>query len=114
MTSQAQAVSPLPGVRGLVFLGFPLHPAGQPSTERAKHLFDVQIPMLFLQGTRDNLADLPLVESVCKELGQRATLKLYQDADHSFHVPARTGRKDSEVLAELLDTLAGWINAVVN
>jgi hypothetical protein len=114
MTSQAQAVSPLPGVRGLVFLGFPLHPAGQPSTERAKHLLDVQIPMLFLQGTRDNLADLPLVESVCKELGQRATLKLYQDADHSFHVPARTGRKDSEVLAELLDTLAGWINAVVN
>ena len=110
MTSQAQAVSPLPGVRGLIFLGFPLHPAGQPSTERAKHLFEVQIPMLFLQGTRDDLAHLPLVESVCKEIGPRATLKLFQDADHSFHVPARTGRKDSEVLAELLDLLAGWIN----
>jgi uncharacterized protein len=114
MTSQAQAVSPLPGVRGLIFLGFPLHPAGQPSTERAKHLFDVQIPMLFLQGTRDDLAHLPLVESVCKELGRRATLKLFQEADHSFHVPARTGRRDPEVLAELLDTLEGWINAVVN
>ena len=114
MTSQAQAALPLPGVRGLVFLGFPLHPAGQPSTERAKHLFDVQIPMLFLQGTRDDLAHLPLVESVCKELGRRATLKLFQEADHSFHVPARTGRRDPEVLAELLDTLEGWINAVVN
>ena len=110
MTSQAQAVSPLPGVRGLIFLGFPLHPAGQPSTERAKHLFDVKIPMLFLQGTRDALAHLPLVESVCKELGTRATLKLFPDADHSFHVPARTGRKDPEVLAELLDALAGWID----
>jgi uncharacterized protein len=113
MTSQAQAVSPLPGVRGLVFLGFPLHPAGQPSTERAKHLFDVQIPMLFLQGTRDDLAHLPLVESLCRELGPRATLKLFQDANHSFHVPARTGRKDPEVLAELLDALAGWINSGV-
>ena len=110
MTSQAQAVSALPGVRGLVFLGFPLHPAGQPSTERAKHLSDVKIPMLFLQGTRDDLAHLPLIESVCKELGPRATLKLFQEADHSFHVPARTGRKDPEVLAELLDTLAGWMN----
>ena len=113
MTSQAQAVSPLPGVRGLVFLGFPLHPAGQPSTERAKHLFDVQIPMLFLQGTRDDLAHLPLVETLCKELGPRATLKLFQGANHSFHVPARTGRKDPEVLAELLDSLAGWINAAI-
>src|SRR5205823_14484277 len=97
MTSQAQAASPLPGVRGLVFLGFPLHPPGQPSEERAKHLFDVQIPMLFLQGTRDDFATLPLIEAVCKQLGERATLKLFQDADHSFHVPARTGRKDAEV-----------------
>ena len=113
MTSQAQAVSPLPGVRGLVFLGFPLHPAGQPSTERAKHLFDVKIPMLFLQGTRDSLAHLPLIESLCKELGPRATLKLFQEADHSFHVPARTGRKDSEVLDELLDALASWIDAAI-
>src|SRR5688572_4608469 len=114
MTSQAQAVSPLPGVRGLIFLGFPLHPAGQPSTERAKHLFDVQIPMLFLQGTRDDLAQLPLIESLCKELSSRATLKLFQEADHSFHVPARTGRKDSEVLAELLDALVGWINSAAH
>ena len=109
MTSQAQAATPLPHVRGLVFLGFPLHPAGQPSNDRAKHLFDVQIPMLFLQGTRDDLAHLPLLEPLCKQLGSRATLKLFQDADHSFHVPARTGRKDSEVMTELLDALAAWI-----
>ncbi len=112
MTSQAQATSPLPGVRGLIFLGFPLHPPGQPSTERAKHLFDVQIPMLFLQGTRDEFAELSLLEGVCKQLGPRATLKLFKDADHSFHVPARTGRKDSEVLAELLDALAEWTNQI--
>ena len=110
MTSQAQAAAPLPGVRGLVFLGFPLHPPGKPSDERGKHLFDVQIPILFLQGTRDDLANLPLIEALCQELGTRATLKLFQDADHSFHVPARTGRKDSEVRTELLDALAGWIN----
>src|SRR3989442_4387845 len=109
MTSQAQAESPLPGVRGLVFLGFPLHPPGRPSDERGKHLFDVQIPMLFLQGTRDDFANLELIEPLCKQLGARATLKLFHDADHSFHVPARTGRKDSEVLAELLDALADWI-----
>ena len=109
MTSQAQAGSPLPGVRGLAFLGFPLHPPGQPSDERAKHLFDVQIPMLFLQGTRDDFANLQLIDPLCKELGARATLKLFQEADHSFHVPARTGRKDAEVRAELLDVLADWI-----
>src|SRR5438093_806608 len=113
MTSQAQAASPLPGVRGLVFLGFPLHPPGQPSEERAKHLSDVRIPMLFLQGTRDDFAHLPLLESLCKQLGARATLKLFQDADHSFHVPARTGRKDSEVRDELLDALADWIGKVI-
>jgi len=110
MSSQAQAASPLPAVRGLVFLGFPLHPAGRPSVERAKHLFEVQIPMLFLQGTRDNLANLQLVEGLCEQLGARATLKLFQDADHSFHVPARTGRKDSEVRVELLNALADWMN----
>jgi len=109
MTSQAQAASPLPGVRGLVFLGFPLHPAGRPSDERAKHLFEVQIPMLFLQGTRDGLADLNLLEPLCKRLGSRATLKLFEGADHSFHVPARSGRKDSEVRAAMLDILATWI-----
>jgi predicted alpha/beta-hydrolase family hydrolase len=114
MTSQAQAGSPLPGVRGLVFLGFPLHPPGQPSDDRAKHLFNVQIPMLFLQGTRDDFANLPLLEAVCQQLGARATLKLFQDADHSFHVPARSGRKDSEVRAQLLNCFADWIQVVLD
>ena len=114
MTSQAQAESPLPGVRGLLFLGFPLHPPGQPSEERGKHLFDVEIPMLFLQGTRDDFANLQLVEALCKQLRVRATLKLFQDADHSFRVPARAGRKDAEVRAELLDALAAWINVVIS
>jgi predicted alpha/beta-hydrolase family hydrolase len=113
MTSQAQAGAPLPGVRGLVFLGFPLHPPGKPSDERAKHLLEVQIPMLFLQGTRDEFANLPLLEGVCKQLGARATLKLFQDADHSFHVPARTGRKDPEVRAELLDALVAWLSRAI-
>ncbi|TMG86731.1 MAG: alpha/beta hydrolase [Betaproteobacteria bacterium] len=113
MTSQAQAASPLSGVHGLAFLGFPLHPAGRPSDERAKHLFDVRIPMLFLQGTRDQLADLQLLQALAGQLAARATLKLFQDADHSFHVPARTGRKDSEVMADLLDALAGWIDMTV-
>ncbi len=114
MTSQTQAASPLMGVRGLVFLGFPLHPPGQPSDERAKHLFDVQIPMLFLQGTRDDFAELPLLEPLCQRLGSRATLKLFADADHSFHVPARTGRTDLEVRAELLDTIAQWVATALN
>ena len=114
MTSQALAASPLPGVRGLVFLGFPLHPAGRPSDERANHLLEVQAPMLFLQGTRDQLADVQLVRALAERLGARATLKLFDDADHSFQVPARTGRKDAEVRAELLDVLAGWIERVIN
>jgi predicted alpha/beta-hydrolase family hydrolase len=109
MTSQAQAIEPLPGVKGLAFLGFPLHPAGKPSIERAEHLRQVKIPMLFLQGTRDELAKLDLLQPVIDKLGARATLKLLQDADHSFHVPARTGRKDAEVRAEMLDALAQWI-----
>ena len=112
MTSQAQAAAPMPNVRGLVFLGFPLHPAGKPSQDRAKHLFDVKIPMLFLQGTSDKLAELDQLNPVCKALGTRATLKLFAEADHSFHVPARTGRKDAEVLAEVLDALAAWIEGV--
>jgi predicted alpha/beta-hydrolase family hydrolase len=112
MTSQAQAISPLPGVRGLVFLGFPLHPPGNPSDERAKHLFEVQIPMLFLQGTRDEFANLDLLQPLCKKLSRRATLKLIQDGDHSFHVPARTGRKDPEVREELLNIMAEWIAKV--
>jgi predicted alpha/beta-hydrolase family hydrolase len=113
MTSQAQAKAPLEGVHGLAFLGFPLHPAGRPSQDRAKHLFEVKIPMLFLQGTRDNLASLDQLEPVCKQLGKRATLKLFADADHSFHVPARTGRKDAQVLDEILDALAAWLDSVI-
>jgi predicted alpha/beta-hydrolase family hydrolase len=113
MTSQAQAESPLPGVRGLAFLGFPLHAVGRPSDERAKHLLEVAIPMLFLQGTRDALADVHLVKNLAKKLGSRATLKLLFDADHSFHVPARSGRKDAEVRAEVLDAIASWIETVV-
>ena len=109
MTSQAQAIEPLPGVKGLAFIGFPLHPAGKPSVERAEHLCEVKIPMLFMQGTRDELAKLELLEPVVHQLGARATLKLLQDADHSLHVPARTGRKDAEVRAEMLDVLATWI-----
>jgi predicted alpha/beta-hydrolase family hydrolase len=109
MTSQAQAIEPLSGVEGLAFIGFPLHPAGKPSTERAEHLRDVSIPMLFLQGTRDELANLKLLRPLIKRLGTRATLKLLKDADHSFHVPARTGRKDPDVRAEMLDLLAAWI-----
>ena len=111
MTSQAQAASALTGLRGLIFLGFPLHPPGQPSDERAQHLFDVQIPMLFLQGTRDDFAHLPLLEPLCKQFGSRATLKLFENADHSFHVPARSGRKDSEVQDELIDAMAKWMEA---
>ncbi len=113
MTSQAQAKASLQGVRGLAFLGFPLHPAGHPSQDRADHLFDVQIPMLFLQGTRDTLASLDQLEPLCKKLGRRATLKLFADADHSFHVPARTGRKDAQVLGDVLDALAAWLNSVI-
>ncbi|KQY54654.1 alpha/beta family hydrolase [Lysobacter sp. Root494] len=109
MTSQAQAASPLPGVRGLAFLGFPLHPAGKPSDERAAHLSDVEVPMLFLQGSRDELASLDLLEPVVARLGAKATLTVFDDADHSFHVPARSGRKDAQVLAEVLDMLAGWL-----
>jgi len=113
MTSQAQAKAPLKGVCGLAFLGFPLHPAGRPSQDRAAHLFEVQIPMLFLQGTRDSLASLDQIESLCKKLGRRATLKLFKDADHSFHVPARTGRKDSQVLGDMLDAFAAWLDDVI-
>src|SRR5215510_1701580 len=113
MTSQAQAAAPLAGVRGLVFLGFPLHPAGRPSAERGKHLSDVQVPMLFLQGTRDALATLEQLKPLCKALGKRATLKLFEDADHSFHVPARTGRKDPQVRGEMLDALVEWIDTVI-
>ena len=109
MTSQAQADSPLPGVCGLAFLGFPLHPAGRPSKDRGDHLFQVHIPMLFLQGMRDALADMSQLKPLCEALGAQATLRLFPDADHSFHVPARSGRTDGQVLAELLDALAAWL-----
>jgi predicted alpha/beta-hydrolase family hydrolase len=113
MTSQAQARSPLPGVRGLAFFGFPLHPAGKPSSDRAKHLADVEIPMLFLQGTRDALAELSLVEPAVKGLGARATLRLLEGADHSFHVLKSSGRNDREVMDEALDAFVGWVEATV-
>lgn len=113
MTSQAQAIAPLPGVRGLAFLGFPLHPAGKPSSERADHLSAVHIPMLFLQGTRDQLATLELIEPLCGSLGQRSTLQLFADADHSFHVPARSGRTDADVREAVLDALSAWIAAAI-
>jgi len=109
MTSQAQAAAPLAGVSGLAFFGFPLHAAGVPSDARAKHLLDVAVPMLFLQGTRDALADAKLMQALAKRLGKVATLAFFEEADHSFHVPARTGRKDVEVLSDVLDTLASWI-----
>lgn len=114
MTSQAQAASPLPGVRGLVFLGFPLHPPGRPSAERAEHLFKVEIPMLFLQGDRDEFAQPPILHSVIDKLGSRATLKVFPDADHSFHVPARTGRKDADIRTLLFDTVSDWVEAVLS
>ena len=113
MTSQAQAIAPLTGVRGLAFLGFPLHAAGRPSRDRGEHLLEVKIPMLFLQGTRDALADMNELQPLCKGLGKRATLKLFEDADHSFHVPAKSGRSDAQVRIELLDALSEWIGATI-
>jgi len=112
MSSQAQAAEPLPGVRGVAFLGFPLHAPGKPSGERAAHLFDLRVPMLFLQGSRDDFADIALLRPLVERLGARALLKVFADADHSFHVPARSGRKDAEVREEVLDALAAWIAAV--
>jgi hypothetical protein len=109
MTSQAQAASPLPGVRGLVFVGFPLHPPGKPADERGAHLFDVQIPMLFLQGTRDEFAELNLLQNLVGKIGARASLKLFDDADHSFHAPARTGKKDPQIRAEMADAMVEWM-----
>lgn len=112
MTSQTQAIALLEGVRGLVFFAFPLHPAGASSDTRAAHLTQVKIPMLFLQGTRDALADLALLKRAVKSLGPPATLVLAENADHSFHVPAKTGRKDREVLDEILDAAAAWMASV--
>jgi len=112
MTSQAQAVQPLPGVRGLVFLGFPLHPAGKPSTQRAAHLGEISIPMLFVQGTRDKLAEPELIRPVVAALPS-ASCHEVETADHSFHVPARSGRTDREAMTEILDAVAAWIRLTV-
>jgi hypothetical protein len=109
MTSQAQALEPLPDVHGLAFIGFPLHPPGKPSNERAAHLSHVHIPTLFLQGTRDDLAELQLIRALASELGSRATLQLFDDADHSFHVRKSSGQTDAQVLVRLADVLAEWI-----
>lgn len=108
MTSQAQADAPLPGVKGLVFVGFPLHPASKPSIERAAHLDAVRVPMLFLQGSRDALADLALLAPVVADLAPRATLRIVEGADHSFKVPARTGRSPGDVIAGLAGDIASW------
>jgi predicted alpha/beta-hydrolase family hydrolase len=111
MTSQAQALEPLADVRGLVFFAFPLHPAGKPAVTRAEHLSNIAVPMLFLQGSKDALAELDLLQQTMAELHGRATLDLIADADHAFHVPVKTGRKDSEVMAALLATAVRWMSA---
>jgi hypothetical protein len=113
MTSAAQAEHPLPGVQGLVFLGFPLHPPNQPSDARAQHLDGIQIPMLFLQGTRDDLADLELMRQVCRRLGGRATLHEVAQADHSFRLPKQADRDSAQVMAELAATIGEWVERVV-
>jgi len=113
MTSTAHAEQALPGVRGLVFLGFPLHPPGRPSDSRAEHLAQVQIPMLFLQGDRDDFADLKRLKPVVTRLGERATLHLAEGGDHSFHVLKRSGRTDAEVMAELVETIVAWTAGIV-
>jgi len=108
MTSTAQAEAPLPGVRGLAFLGFPLHPPGKPSVSRAEHLFQIRVPMLFLQGTRDEFATRELLTGVCDQLGSLATLDLIDDGDHSFKVPKRAGRSPEQVMGDLADRLVAW------
>jgi len=109
MTSQAQAAAPMEGVRGLVFVGFPLHPAGKPGIDRAAHLADVKLPMLFLQGTRDELAELALLQGVVQGLGKKATLHLGDDADHAFHVRAKSGRNDEQVIQALAAAIVAWL-----
>ena len=113
MTSQAQAEEPLPGVRGLAFIGFPLHPAGRPSDSRAEHLARVEIPLLFLQGTRDALAERPLLEALLARLGTRASVSWLEDADHAFHVPMRSGRTDAEVMTSALEALCAWLERLL-
>jgi len=112
MSSQAASQGLLEGVRGLVFFGFPLHPPNKPSTKRAEHLEKVRIPMLFLQGTRDTLADLNLLRPICSSLGSRTQLHVIETADHSFHVQKSSGRTDAEVLHELAQTTASWAERI--
>ncbi len=114
MTSQAQAHEPLPGVRGLVFLGFPLHAPGRPGTARAEHLASVNVPMLFLQGTRDEFAQLDLLQEVVRKLVRSATLHLVEEGDHSFKVPKRTGKSEGDVMNELVETFQQWAARVVS
>lgn len=112
MTSNAAAKQPLPGVKGIVFFGFPLHAPGKPSSERADHLSGVPVPMLFLQGTRDKLADLEFLRPVCRKLGDRATLQIFEDADHSFHIPKRSGKTDEQIRQELARRVADWADTL--
>src|SRR2546422_80843 len=112
--SQARASQPVPGVRGLVFLAFPLHPPGRPGTTRAEHLTSVDVPMLFLQGTRDEFAQLDLLQEVVRKLGDRATLHLIEEGDHSFKVRKRTGKSDSDIMNELAATIQQWAARVVS
>ncbi|HKW64413.1 MAG TPA: alpha/beta family hydrolase [Candidatus Acidoferrum sp.] len=114
MTSQAMAENLLKPVKGLVFFGFPLHPPKRPGTKRAEHLSKIDVPMLFLQGTRDTLADLTLLRPICEKLGARATLHIIPEADHSFHVPKRSGKTDTEVITELAQTTASWANRLID
>lgn len=113
MTSVAQATEPLPGVRGLVFLGFPLHPPGRPGEKRAEHLGQIRVPLLFVQGTRDDFAELPLLERVLARLGERATLHLVEGGDHSFRVLKRTGRTEADVMGEVVSAIDAWATALV-
>lgn len=113
MTSTAQAEEPIPGVRGLVFFGFPLHAAGRPAFTRAQHLSAVQLPMLFLQGTRDALADPTLIRPLCDRLGARVTLEMFEHADHSFRVPRRSGGSDEPVLEGLATVAAEWMRSTI-
>jgi len=113
MTSQAQAASPLPQVGGLAFFGFPLHAAGKPSTERAAHLFAIAIPMLFLQGSKDKLAEPAVIRNVTQKLGARATLHMVDEADHSFHVPKRSGQTDEGVINEITAVVVDWLTATL-
>ena len=112
MTSQAQAQTPLPQVRGLIFFGFPLHAAKKPSITRAEHLVGIRTPMLFLQGSRDALADMDLLTPIIEGLGERTTMSVVDGADHAFHVPVRMGRTDGQVLGQMLATATAWIAAM--